>query len=168
MIFVFLVAIYFREVIHFFRRLVTVFRKIFNIFGTSRNEGSSESASTGVWCVPGFGTGFEIALEPLKLQKEGENPAKVHFHFLRQTLVCTKPWFKRDLRSFHKNMMSPQLRSGKSLLQDKQKKARQACARRGCNHARAPSSVWRNSTSRASLTMATDIPAADEALGCQF
>ena len=29
----------------------------------------SESVSTGVWCVPGFGAGFEIALEPSKLQK---------------------------------------------------------------------------------------------------
>ena len=26
----------------------------------------SESVSTGVWCVPGFGAGFEIALEPSK------------------------------------------------------------------------------------------------------
>ena len=54
----------------------------------------SESVSTGVWCVPGFGAGFEIALEPSKLQKEGETPEKGHFYFLRQTLVCTKPWFK--------------------------------------------------------------------------
>ena len=29
----------------------------------------SESVSTGVWCVPGFGAGFEIALEASKLQK---------------------------------------------------------------------------------------------------
>ena len=36
----------------------------------------SESVSTGVWCVPGFGAGFEIALEPSELQKEGENPGK--------------------------------------------------------------------------------------------
>ena len=28
----------------------------------------SESVSTEVWCVPGFGAGFEIALEPSKLQ----------------------------------------------------------------------------------------------------
>ena len=62
-------------------------------------ERSSESNSTGVWCVPGFGAGFEIALKPSKLQKEGERPGKGHFYFLRQTLVCTKPWFKRDLRS---------------------------------------------------------------------
>ena len=47
--------------------------------------------------VPGFGEGFEIALEPSELQKEGENPGKRHFYFPRQTLVCTKPWFKRDL-----------------------------------------------------------------------
>ena len=60
----------------------------------------SESVSTGVWCVPGFGAGFEIALKPSELQKEGENPGKGHFHFLRQTLVCTKPWFKRDLKKF--------------------------------------------------------------------
>ena len=58
----------------------------------------SESVSTGVWCVPGFGAGFENALEPSKLQKEGENSGKGHFYFLRQTLVCTKPWFERDLR----------------------------------------------------------------------
>ena len=58
----------------------------------------SESVSTGVWCVPRFGAGFEIALEPSKLRKEGENPEKGHyFYFLRQTLVCTEPWFKRDL-----------------------------------------------------------------------
>ena len=56
-----------------------------------------ESVSTGVWCVPGFGAGFEIALEPSKLQKEGDNPGKGHFYFLRQTLVCTNPWFERDL-----------------------------------------------------------------------
>ena len=61
----------------------------------------SESVSTGVWCVPGFGAGFEIALEPSKLQKEAENPGKGRFHFLHQTLVCTKPWFKRDLIVFH-------------------------------------------------------------------
>ena len=61
-------------------------------------KGGSESVSTGVWCVPGLGAGFEIALEPSELQKEGENPSKGHFYFLRQTLVCTKPWFKRDLR----------------------------------------------------------------------
>ena len=36
----------------------------------------SENVSTGVWCVPGFGAGFEIALKPSKLQKEGENPEK--------------------------------------------------------------------------------------------
>ena len=47
---------------------------------------------------PGFGAGFEIALEPSKLQKEGEGPGKGHYYFMRQTLVCTKPWFKRDLK----------------------------------------------------------------------
>ena len=57
----------------------------------------SESVSTGVWCALGFGAGFEIALEPSKLQKQAENPGKGHFYFLRQTLVCTKPWLKRDL-----------------------------------------------------------------------
>ena len=57
----------------------------------------SDSVSTGVWCIPGFGAGFEIALELSKLQKEGEKPGKGHFYFLRQTLVCSKPWFKRDL-----------------------------------------------------------------------
>ena len=61
---------------------------------------SSESVLTGVWCVPGFGAGFEIALEPSKLQKQAENPGKGRVHFLRQTLVCTKPWFKRDLGFF--------------------------------------------------------------------
>ena len=33
------------------------------------NMNLSESVSTGVWCVPGFGAGFEIALEPSKLLK---------------------------------------------------------------------------------------------------
>ena len=53
----------------------------------------SESASTGVWCIPGLGAGFEIVLEPSKLQKERENPAKGHFLFsapnsgMHQTLV---------------------------------------------------------------------------------
>ena len=35
-------------------------------FGVRQN---SESVSTGVWCVLGFGAGSEIALEPSKLQK---------------------------------------------------------------------------------------------------
>ena len=33
----------------------------------------SESVSTGLWGVPGFGAGLEMGLEPSKLQKEGEN-----------------------------------------------------------------------------------------------
>ena len=33
---------------------------------------------------PEFGAGFEIALEPSKLQKEGENPGKGHL------IVCAK------------------------------------------------------------------------------
>ena len=64
----------------------------------------SESVSTGVWCVPGFGAGFEIALEPSKLQKQREKPGKGDFYFLRQTLVCSKPWFKRDLIRVPKNL----------------------------------------------------------------
>ena len=44
-----------------------------------RFQSQSEGVSTGVWCVPGFGAGFEFALEPSKLQKEGENPGKGHF-----------------------------------------------------------------------------------------
>ena len=48
-------------------------------------------------CVPGFGAGFEIALERSKLRKEPENPGEARFHFLCQILVCTKLWFKRDL-----------------------------------------------------------------------
>ena len=44
-----------------------------------RVNNASEGVSTGVWCVPGFGAGFEFALEPSKLQKEGENPGKGHF-----------------------------------------------------------------------------------------
>ena len=51
----------------------------------------SESVSTGVWCVPGFGAGFEIALKPSNLLKEGENPGQGRFDFLRQSLVYTKP-----------------------------------------------------------------------------
>ena len=57
----------------------------------------SESVSSGVWCVAGFGADFEIALKPSKLQKEGEKPEKATFIFCAKTLVCTKPWFKRDL-----------------------------------------------------------------------
>ena len=49
----------------------------------------SENVSTGVWWIPGFGAGFEIALRPSKPQNEGENPGKGHLNFLRQTLVCT-------------------------------------------------------------------------------
>ena len=66
-------------------------------FGHDFFGGDSESVPTGVWCVPELGVGFEIPLEPSKLQKEGENCGKGHFYFLRQTLVCTKSWFKRDL-----------------------------------------------------------------------
>ena len=44
----------------------------------------TESVLTGVWCVPGFGAGFEIALEPSKLQKEGENSCTFIF--------CAKLW----------------------------------------------------------------------------
>ena len=43
-----------------------------------------ENASTGVWCVPGFGAGSELALEPSKLQKEGANRGEEHFYFLVQ------------------------------------------------------------------------------------
>ena len=59
----------------------------------------SESVWTGVWCVQGFGAGFEIALEPSKLPKEGENPGKGHFYFPLQLWYEPKPWFKRDLNS---------------------------------------------------------------------
>ena len=37
----------------------------------------ARKVSNRVWC----GAGFKIALEPLKLQKEGENPEKGHFIF---------------------------------------------------------------------------------------
>ena len=40
--------------------------------------------------LSGFGTDFEIAFEPSKLQKYAETLEKGHFDFLRQTLVCTK------------------------------------------------------------------------------
>ena len=83
------------------------------------NVRMSESVSTGVWCVPGFGAGFEIALEPSELQKEGENPEKGHFYFLCQTLVCTKSWFKRDLKisrkkKKHKHIFDPRPVPGQS------------------------------------------------------
>ena len=42
----------------------------------SSKASRSQSISTGVWCVSGFGAGFEIALEPSELQKEGENSGK--------------------------------------------------------------------------------------------
>ena len=53
----------------------------------------SEGVSTGVWCVPGFGAGFEIALEPSVLQKQGDKKRKRALLFsapnpgMRQTLV---------------------------------------------------------------------------------
>ena len=47
----------------------------------------SESVSTGVWCVPGFGAGCEITLKPSKLQKEGAKPGKATF------LFCAKLWY---------------------------------------------------------------------------
>ena len=40
---------------------------------------NAKSVSTVVWSVPGSGAGFEIALEPSKLQKEEENPGKGQF-----------------------------------------------------------------------------------------
>ena len=76
----------------------------------------SESVSTGVWCVPGFGAGFEIALKPSELQKEGENASKGHFYFLRQTLVCTKPWFKRDLNYHYLDRANDAEDLGRKLL----------------------------------------------------
>ena len=74
-----------------------------------------ESVSTGVWRVPGFSAGFEMALEPSELQKEGENPGKGCFYFLRQTLVCTKPWFKERSDHFRRCQV------GRKLGGDKQK-----------------------------------------------
>ena len=59
--------------------------------GLARNSAArskkSDSTSTGVWCVPGFGAGFEIALKPSKLQKEGEILARGAFIF------CAKLWY---------------------------------------------------------------------------
>ena len=54
----------------------------------------SESVSTSVWCIPGFGAGFEIALEPSKLKKYAENCAKGRFNFLRQILYAPNPGSK--------------------------------------------------------------------------
>ena len=45
--------------------------------------------STGVWCIPGFGAGFE-SLSNLQNSKKGK-AWKAHFYFLRQALVCNKP-----------------------------------------------------------------------------
>ena len=57
---------------------------------------ASEGVSTGLWCVPGCGAGAEIALEPPKLQKGGENLAKLLFSApnpgMHQTVV------QRDLK----------------------------------------------------------------------
>ena len=42
-----------------------------------------------------------VLRSPLNSQNCGqkaEHPGKGHFYFLRQTLVCTKPWVKRDLK----------------------------------------------------------------------
>ena len=69
---------------------------VYSTTGHTLSKSVSERVSTGVWCVPGFGAGFETALKPSKLQKEGENLGKGHLYLLRQTLVCTKPWFKGD------------------------------------------------------------------------
>ena len=46
-----------------------------------------ESVSTGVWCVPGFAVGFEIALKPSKPEKEGEIQEKGTFIF------CAQLWY---------------------------------------------------------------------------
>ena len=58
-------------------------------------QGVSESISTGVWCVPGFGAGLYVALKPSQLQKEGENHGKGHFisapnSGMRQALVLKR------------------------------------------------------------------------------
>ena len=53
--------------------------------------------SAGVWCIPGFGAGFDIDLTPSKLQKGAANPGIRHFDFC-QTLVCTRPWFSENSR----------------------------------------------------------------------
>ena len=61
----------------------------------------SESVSTGVWCVPAFGAGFEIALEPSKLQKEGEIPGKGCLFFLQKEL-----WYAPTLVQKRSDIMS--------------------------------------------------------------
>ena len=52
-----------------------------------------ESVSTGVWCVPGFGTGFHIALEPSKTAEKRQKPGTFIFvpgSGMHQTLVQKK------------------------------------------------------------------------------
>ena len=57
----------------------------------------SESVSTGVWRVPGLGAGFEIALEPSNCRRRRTSCKRSLLFSARQTLACTKPWFKRNL-----------------------------------------------------------------------
>ena len=47
----------------------------------------------------GFRAGFEIALEPSKLQKEGENPGKGHFRALSHVLPSTATGVERQAAS---------------------------------------------------------------------
>ena len=72
---------------------------IFRTFNVLLGFRGSVGGLTTIWCIRGFVVGFEIALEPSNLQKEGERSAKGHFYLQCQTLVCTKPWLKRDLRT---------------------------------------------------------------------
>ena len=64
---------YQRGVSHHFGGLLTSLRRYRAIWGC-RSDSIARSiarcGATKVWCVLGFGTGFEIALEPSKLQKE--------------------------------------------------------------------------------------------------
>ena len=58
-----------------------------------------ESVSTGVWCVLGFGAGFDIALEPSKLQKQAEKLGKGAFIFCANSWYAPNPG-SRDLTNF--------------------------------------------------------------------
>ena len=97
-----------------------------------------ESVSTGVWCVLGFGAGFEIALEPSKLKKEGDKPGKRHLHFLCQTLVCSRAWFKRDLKILCRSDFTNVLRVV-NLLSHSDLLSRPPCALRSLPNANAKS-----------------------------
>ena len=56
-----------------------------------------ERVSTGVWCVPGLARVLKWPSNPQNCRQKETILEKGTLMFLRQTLICTKVWFKRDL-----------------------------------------------------------------------